>query len=133
MNNTHLSSLVAILLAASLVFFSCTVEETVPSLGIDLERHEVIVTASLDEDSFTRTSLVTDSDEKPVAINWSPGDKIKVFSDGQAAEFTSINEEPTRVARFVPACFGIADSVGFVDAVIAHGRLSKILKINIIT
>ena len=100
MNNTHLSSLAAILLAASLVFFSCTAEETVPSQGIDLERHEVIVTASLDEDSFTRTSLVTDSDEKPVAINWTPGDKIKVFSDGQAAEFTSINETPTRVARF---------------------------------
>ena len=44
--------------------------------------------------------MVTDSEEKPVAINWTPGDKIKVFSDGQAAEFTSINETPTRVARF---------------------------------
>ena len=100
------TSVLTTALSATLLFFiSCSEKEAIIHQADPVDatqKKEVFITASLDEgtDSGTRTSLVTDENDKPAAIYWTPGDKIKVFSDGQAAEFTSVNEEPTHVARF---------------------------------
>ena len=90
---------------AVLSLFSCSIQEENSPLENPEpkgELQETIITATLDEGTApeTRTSLVTDETGAPVAIYWTPGDKIKIFSDGQSAEFTSINSEPAPVARF---------------------------------
>ena len=59
------------------------------------EGYETIIVASAEGDVDTKTSL--DSQSK---VNWTPGDQIIVFSAGESAVFTAINESPSRVAKF---------------------------------
>lgn len=64
---------------------------------IGQEPGEVIITASIaDGQQATRTSY----DEVEAKNYWTPGDKIKVFSAGEAAEFTSLNTEPEPIVKF---------------------------------
>ncbi|MBO6247230.1 MAG: leucine-rich repeat protein, partial [Bacteroidales bacterium] len=61
------------------------------------ELKEVIITASIaDASSQTKTSY----NEAEGKNYWSFGDKIKVFSAGEAAEFTSMNTEPETIVKF---------------------------------
>ena len=61
------------------------------------ELKEVIITASIaDASGQTRTSY----NEAEGKNYWSSGDKIKVFSAGEAAEFTSMNTEPETIVKF---------------------------------
>ncbi len=96
---------VAALFATLSLLFSCTMEEQlVPASQTvkTIEEKETIITASLEDepDMVTRTSLVTDETSAPVAVNWNPGDQIKIFSAGESSLFTSLNTEPSRVAKF---------------------------------
>ena len=67
-------------------------------------RKEVILTAqSEDPDFLTRTETeveVSGSGTKSFPMYWLPGDKMMVYSAGEASEFTSINTTRTRVAKF---------------------------------
>ncbi|MBR1926448.1 MAG: leucine-rich repeat domain-containing protein, partial [Bacteroidales bacterium] len=61
------------------------------------EVREVIITADLaDNPRDTRTSY----DEAESKNYWSPGDKIKIFSAGEASEFTSLNSVPETIVKF---------------------------------
>ncbi|MBO6247875.1 MAG: hypothetical protein J6N54_03580, partial [Bacteroidales bacterium] len=67
------------------------------SAGSQKELREVIITASIaDASGQTRTSY----NEAEGKNYWSSGDKIKVFSAGEAAEFTSMNTEPETIVKF---------------------------------
>lgn len=58
---------------------------------------EVIITATLDNQSDAATKTVLNAERK---VEWVPGDEIVVFSDGESAKFTSINTENARKANF---------------------------------
>ena len=76
--------------------FETDVQGPEPS-GPSNELREVIITASIaDDKQSTRTSY----DEVETKNYWTPGDKIKIFSAGYAAEFTSINTVPEPVVNF---------------------------------
>ena len=76
--------------------FETDVQGPDPS-GPSNELREVIITASIaDDKQSTRTSY----DEVETKNYWTPGDKIKIFSAGYAAEFTSINTVPEPVVNF---------------------------------
>ncbi len=65
--------------------------------GQQKELREVIITASIsDAKDETRTSY----NETEGKNYWSPGDKIKVFSAGEEAEFTSMNTSPEPIVKF---------------------------------
>ena len=65
--------------------------------GQQKELREVIITASIsDAQDETRTSY----NETEGKNYWSPGDKIKVFSAGEEAEFTSMNTSPEPIVKF---------------------------------
>lgn len=106
MSAMRIQTWIAALISASVLFFSCsTVEEPqiTADKGKEISMQEAIITASMDDDAVaTRTSLLTDSDkdEAIVEVQWTPGDKIKIFSAGESSEFTSINTEPKRIAKF---------------------------------
>lgn len=58
---------------------------------------EIIITASFDNQSDAQTKTVLNADGK---VEWTPGDEIVIFSDGESAKFTSINTENARKANF---------------------------------
>lgn len=90
---------VYLLLSAVLAIVSCQhadMEISLPDVSSPEER-EVIITASItDAAGQTRTSF----NESEGKNYWSAGDKIKVFSAGEAAEFTSMNTEPETIVKF---------------------------------
>ena len=94
----HLSFLC---LAAATVLVSCQMSEinlqpSNPAEGRSLEKREVIITATVDQDDpQTRTSRGTDGN-----IYWSPADEIKIFSAGETAKFVSLNTAPAAQAQF---------------------------------
>ena len=64
---------------------------------------EVIITAQAeDPDLLTRTEteVVQSGGTKSFPMYWLPGDKMMVYSAGEASEFTSINTTRERVAKF---------------------------------
>ena len=97
-------------LPALIFLFSCQNSELDVSLhqenltGIQKELREVIITAqSEDPAPLTRTETeveVSGSGTKSFPMYWLPGDKMMVYSAGEASEFTSINTTRTRVAKF---------------------------------
>ena len=102
----------AIILAAA----ACSVKEEMPSpegvqpLSRDLK--EVVITASLDTESETRTNYLLDPTDGKMHVFWTPGDSIKIFSAGESAKFISQNTEPKRITKFkgwVPFITGADD------------------------
>lgn len=92
-----------LLLSAVIAFAACQrvgMDVDFPEGVVDVigqEPGEVIITASIaDGQQATRTSY----DEVEAKNYWTPGDKIKVFSAGEAAEFTSLNTEPEPIVKF---------------------------------
>jgi hypothetical protein len=92
-----------LLLSAVIAFAACQrigMDVDLPEGVVDVigqEPGEVIITASIaDGQQATRTSY----DEVEAKNYWTPGDKIKVFSAGEAAEFTSLNTEPEPIVKF---------------------------------
>ncbi len=68
-----------------------------PEPSIQDGKTEVIITASIaDATGETRTSY----NETEGKNYWSPGDKIRIFSDGQSSVFTSLNTEPETMVKF---------------------------------
>ena len=59
------------------------------------ELREIVITADLESEPETRTSLVDYS-----KVYWTPGDEIMLFSGGESARFTSITAEPSQSAIF---------------------------------
>jgi hypothetical protein len=104
MRKTIMRFIVALLpLAAVFSLASCQkaefdLQDPEPSaLDGKTELQEVIVTASIaDATSDTRTSY----NEGEGKNYWSPGDKIRIFSDGQSSVFTSLNTEPETMVKF---------------------------------
>ncbi len=101
-----------IILAAA----ACSVKEEMPSpegvqqLSRDLK--EVVITASLDTESETRTNYLLDPTDGKMHVFWTPGDSIKIFSAGESAKFISQNTEPKRITKFkgwVPFITGADD------------------------
>ena len=88
-------------LALLLALSSCqnleTDVQTPETTSPQKELREVIITASIsDAQDETRTSY----NETEGKNYWSPGDKIKVFSAGEEAEFTSMNTSPEPIVKF---------------------------------
>ncbi len=88
-------------LAAMLAIASCQSGELdiqgPEAEGQQKELREVIITASIsDAPDETRTSY----NEAESKNYWTPGDKIKIFSAGEASEFTSINNVPETMVKF---------------------------------
>ena len=88
-------------LALLLALSSCqnleTDVQTPETTSPQKELREVIITASIsDASDQTRTSY----NETEGKNYWSPGDKIKVFSAGEAAQFTSLNTVPETIVKF---------------------------------
>ena len=104
MRKTIMRFIVTLLpLAVALSLASCQkaefdLQDPEPSaLDGKTELQEVIVTASIaDATSDTRTSY----NEGEGKNYWSPGDKIRIFSDGQSSVFTSLNTEPETMVKF---------------------------------
>ena len=88
--------------------------------GINGGMKEMIITAETEGNSQdTRTSLVIEEDNSTKVL-WTPGDEIKIFSAGESAKFTAINEVPSRKAKFrgeVSMIFGEDESGGEKDYV----------------
>lgn len=84
--------------------YSCSVKEE--ALTPDSVPHtekvlrEVIVTASLDDETPTRTNYLLDPTDGKMHVFWTPGDSIKIFSAGEEAKFVAQNTEPKRIAKF---------------------------------
>ncbi len=84
--------------------YSCSVKEE--TLTPDSVPHtekvlrEVIVTASLDDETPTRTNYLLDPTDGKMHVFWTPGDSIKIFSAGEEAKFVAQNTEPKRIAKF---------------------------------
>ena len=97
-------------LPAIVLFYSCQETELNIFLpqenpaGVQKELREVILTAqSEDPDPLTRSETeveVSGSGAKTFPMYWLPGDKMMVYSAGEASEFTSINTTRERVAKF---------------------------------
>ncbi len=97
-------------LPAIVLFYSC--QETGLNIflpqenpaGVQKELHEVIITAQTEEPApLTRSETeveVSGSGAKTFPMYWLPGDKMMVYSAGEASEFTSINTTRERVAKF---------------------------------
>ena len=121
MNKRVLYGLAAILMAAS-----CQTQEMLLpepqdiEPGIDVGMKEMIITAETEGNSQdTRTSLVIEEDNSTKVL-WTPGDEIKIFSAGESAKFTAINEVPSRKAKFrgkVSMIFGEDEEGGEKDYV----------------
>ncbi|MBR1926947.1 MAG: hypothetical protein IJ840_04240, partial [Bacteroidales bacterium] len=97
---------ISLLVTALLALAACQrmeMDVNAPDAGSRKELREVIITADIAEsagavDPSTRTSVVFEG-SKPKTF-WTPGDRIKIFSAGESAKFTSINQEPSRKAKF---------------------------------
>ncbi len=90
-----------LIVSLALLIAGCSKEivdlQDVESAGQQKELREVIITASIaDASDQTRTAY----NETELKNYWSPGDKIKVFSAGEAAEFTSLNTELEPIVKF---------------------------------
>ena len=102
---------VSILAAVSLFSLAaCQSNEVDVAFDVDIpgsvERmgQEVIITATTEDPSpetRTETEMVVDeNNHKSFPMYWLPGDKIMIYSAGEASEFTSINTERARLAKF---------------------------------
>ena len=60
------------------------------------EGQTVTITASFEADNDTRTTVVDGGAE----VFWEPGDRIKMFHNGESAEFVSLNTEKAKTAQF---------------------------------
>lgn len=95
----HLSLFLS--LAVSILLASCQVKELEIDTPADIpeavipQEGEVIITASLENAPETKTTI-----DNQYNVYWTPGDRVIVFSAGESAEFTAINTEPSRVAKF---------------------------------
>ena len=97
-------------LPAIVLFYSC--QETGLNIflpqenpaGVQKELREVIITAQTEDPApLTRSETeveVSGSGAKTFPMYWLPGDKMMVYSAGEASEFTSINTTRERVAKF---------------------------------
>ncbi len=93
---THLMAMALLVALSSCQNLEMDVQPPEPS-SPSSELREVIITASIaDATSETRTSY----NEPELKNYWSPGDKIKVFSAGEAAQFTSLNTVPETIVKF---------------------------------
>ena len=64
---------------------------------ITKEQKEVIITASVESRSETRTVL----NSQNLSVLWKPADEIKVFSAGEASKFISQNSENQKAVNFL--------------------------------
>ena len=68
-------------------------------VGVKTEKQEVIITAQMEGPSIeTRTETRKESNMR--FTYWLPGDKVMIYSAGEASEFTSINTEAVQKAQF---------------------------------
>ncbi len=66
-------------------------------------QQEVIITAHAEDSDLltkTETEVVQSGGTRSFPMYWLPGDKMMVYSAGDASEFTSINTARARVAKF---------------------------------
>ena len=86
-------------LATLVVMAGCQIQDIdvqePDGLGKDLR--EVIITASISDASDQTRTTYNETESKNY---WTPGDKIKVFSAGEAAEFTSMNTTLEPIVKF---------------------------------
>ncbi len=86
-------------LATLVVMAGCQIQDIdvqePDGLGKDLR--EVIITASISDASDQTRTVYNEGEKKNY---WSVGDKIKVFSAGEAAEFTSMNTTLEPIVKF---------------------------------
>lgn len=75
------------------VFSACTVKE---SNNIQTEVDEVVITASTEADTETKTTLDTDQ----TTVLWMPEESISIFKGGEMVKFTADNTEKAKTATF---------------------------------
>ena len=114
MTKPHTLFKIVISLIVLAVYGGCQVQDIdIPEdYGTTKGLREVIITAQAEDlatDTATRTEtelVIGDDNKWTYPMYWLQGDKIMIYSAGEASEFTSINTEKTRVAKFKGLCLG---------------------------